>query len=92
MRVPGWITNLRQPGSLWGTVVGWACICVGVLGLVLPVIPGIPLLIAGLFILSARYVWASYCLKWVQRQARKVSARRSHPKKTDADLVTTNRR
>jgi hypothetical protein len=59
--------------------------------MVLPVIPGIPLLIAGLFILSARYVWASYCLKWVQRQASKVSACRSQ-RKADADLVTTNRR
>jgi uncharacterized protein len=90
MKVPGWITNLRRPGSLWGAVVGWVCICVGVLGLVLPVIPGIPLLIAGLFILSARYVWASYCLKWVQRQVR-AGARRWRRKEKASDLVTTNR-
>jgi uncharacterized protein len=91
MRVPGWITNLRRPGSLWGTVVGWACICVGVLGLVLPVIPGIPLLIAGLFILSARYVWASSCLKWVQRQVKRAAARGWRRKEKASDLVTTNR-
>ena len=89
MTVPGWITNLKRPGSLWGAIVGWFCLLLGVLGLVLPVIPGIPLLAAGLFILSARYVWASYCLKWVHRQARKLSARKSHRK--DVDLVTTNR-
>jgi uncharacterized membrane protein YbaN (DUF454 family) len=92
MKLPGWIANLKRPGSVWGAVVGWVCICVGVLGLVLPVIPGIPLLIAGLFILSARYVWASYCLKLVQRQVRKFSGRGSHAKEADAALVTSNRR
>ena len=91
MKVPGWITNLRRPGSLWGTVVGWVCICAGVLGLVLPVIPGIPLLIAGLFILSARYVWASYCLRWVQWQVKRAGARRWRRKEKASDLVTTNR-
>jgi uncharacterized protein YqgC (DUF456 family) len=90
MTVPGWITNLKRPGSLLGAIVGWFCLLLGVVGLVLPVIPGIPLLAAGLFILSARYVWASYCLKWVQRQATRVSACRSQ-RKADADLVTTNR-
>ena len=89
MNVPGWITNLKRPGSLWGAIVGWFCLLLGVAGLVLPVIPGIPLLAAGLFILSARYVWASYCLKWVQRQATRVPACKSQRK--DADLVTTNR-
>ena len=89
MKVPGWITNLRRPGSLWGAFVGWACVCAGVLGLVLPVIPGIPLLIAGLFILSARYVWASYCLRWVQCQVR-AGARRWRRKERASDLVTTN--
>jgi uncharacterized membrane protein YbaN (DUF454 family) len=80
MKVPGWIMNLRRPGSLWGTVVGWGCVSIGVLGVVLPVIPGIPFLFAGLFILSARYYWASVCLQWLKRQVRKVSAQRSSRK------------
>jgi uncharacterized membrane protein YbaN (DUF454 family) len=92
MKVPVWITHLKKPGSLWGAVIGWACICAGLLGLVLPVIPGIALLAAGLFILSARYRWASYCLKWLQRQARKVSAGRSRQDKDKtSSLVTTDR-
>ena len=76
MQVPAWITHLKRPGSLWGSIVGWLCIAVGVLGLVLPVIPGIALLAAGLFILSARYRWASFCLKWLKRELKKVTARR----------------
>jgi hypothetical protein len=91
MQVPGWITHLKRPGSLRGAIVGWFCLLLGVAGLMLPVIPGIPLLAAGLFILSARYVWASFCLKWVQRQAEKLSARRSRRKEAGADLVTGNR-
>ena len=74
MNVPDWITNLKRPGSFWGAVVGWLCVGIGVLGIVLPIIPGLPFLFAGLFILSARYTWASFCLKWLKRQTTKVSA------------------
>jgi uncharacterized membrane protein YbaN (DUF454 family) len=91
MRVPGWITNLKRPDSLWGTVLGWLCVCIGVLGVVLPVIPGLPFLFAGLFILSARYRWASVCLNWLKRQARKVAARRSRRKEAVPELVTRDR-
>jgi hypothetical protein len=91
MDMPGWITNLKRPGSLLGAIVGWVCVCIGVLGVVLPIIPGIPFLFAGLFILSARYTWASFCLKWVNRQASKVSARQSGRKEAASELVSTNR-
>jgi uncharacterized membrane protein YbaN (DUF454 family) len=73
MKVPAWITNPTGPPTLWRTAVGWSLVCVGVLGIVLPVIPGLPLLAAGLLVLSARYRWASICLQWVKRQARRVS-------------------
>jgi uncharacterized membrane protein YbaN (DUF454 family) len=91
MHVPGWIMNLKRPGSLWGTLVGWVCICVGVLGLVLPVIPGIPLLVAGLFILSARYRWASVSLHWLGRWVTKISSRKAPHKQEVSELVTINR-
>ena len=91
MRVPGWITNLKKPGSLWGTLVGWACICVGIAGLILPVIPGLAFLAAGLLILSTRYRWASFCLRWLKRQARRIRSRRARRKEEDSELVTTQR-
>lgn len=69
-------TKRRQPVSLWRTAVGWALVCVGVAGLVLPIIPGIPLLIAGLVVLSARYRWAAVGLRWLKRKVRQVAARK----------------
>jgi uncharacterized protein YqgC (DUF456 family) len=92
MTVPGWIMNLKRPGSLWGAVVGWVCICIGVLGVVLPIIPGLPFLVGGLFILSARYWWASVCLEWLKRQMKKISVLRARRKEAASDFVTTNRR
>ncbi len=37
---------------------GWGLILAGIAGAILPVIPGFPLWIAGLLILSGEYVWA----------------------------------
>jgi hypothetical protein len=91
MNVPGWITHLKRPRSLWGTVVGWLCVCIGVLGIVLPIIPGLPFLAAGLFILSARYVWAAVCLRWLKRKARSASAYVSRRKEADSNVASTNR-
>jgi uncharacterized membrane protein YbaN (DUF454 family) len=91
MDVPGWITNLKRPASLWGAVVGWVCVAIGITGVVLPIIPGIPFLFAGLFILSARYRWASFSLKWLKRQGSKALRRQFRRRKADSELVTTNR-
>jgi hypothetical protein len=91
MSVPGWITHLQRPGSLWGAVVGWLCVCVGVFGVVLPIIPGIPFLIAGLVILSARYRWAGFCLRWLKRKARAVSGSVSRRKAADASVAGADR-
>lgn len=40
-------------------VTGFACLAVGVVGCVLPIIPGIPLLFAGLGLLAVDYPWAA---------------------------------
>jgi uncharacterized membrane protein YbaN (DUF454 family) len=81
-------TNAVKGNSLWRTVAGWLCVFAGVLGLVLPVIPGIPLLIAGLIVLSTRYRWASVCLKWLKRQMKKVPVQKLRRKEAASDLVT----
>jgi uncharacterized protein YqgC (DUF456 family) len=76
------VKKMVPPVSLWRTAVGWALVCAGVLGLVLPVIPGVPLLLGGLVVLSARYRWAAVGLRWVKRKARQVAARAARAKDT----------
>lgn len=36
---------------------GWVLVLIGLLGLFLPVVPGVPLLIAALFVLARQYDW-----------------------------------
>ena len=62
-----WVKNnwKRLPHPLrWIIVatVGSTLVGLGLLGLVLPVIPGIPLLIAGLAILATEFAWAEVLL------------------------------
>lgn len=60
---------------------GWGLLVVGVAGCVLPVIPGIPFLIAGLIVLGRDYAWARSGLRrvkrWVVAARRKARARRA---------------
>jgi uncharacterized membrane protein YbaN (DUF454 family) len=60
-----------QPQApLWRVLLGWICLGGGILGLFLPLLPGVPLLFAGLFLLSGSYEWARKCLLWLKRRAR----------------------
>lgn len=43
-------------------VIGSSLILIGLTGLVLPVIPGIPLMIAGLALLASEFAWAEVLL------------------------------
>ena len=47
----------------------------GLAGCVLPIIPGIPLLIAGLIILGKDYAWARFALRKVKRLAVRIRRR-----------------
>ena len=69
--------NIQQSGSLWRTAGGWTFLVVGVAGLVLPVLPGVPLLIAGLVMLSADYHWARTSLRRLKLWIRKLNRHRS---------------
>jgi len=51
------------------TVVGFALVAVGIAGLVLPVLPGWALIIAGFVVLSREYSWADSALAFARRQA-----------------------
>ena len=59
---------------------GWALVCVGLAGLVLPIIPGIPLLLAGLAILAPDYVWAQRSLDKVKGWAARVRGKEADAK------------
>jgi uncharacterized membrane protein YbaN (DUF454 family) len=51
--------------------VGGTLVLLGLTGLVLPVIPGIPLLIAGLAILATEFTWAEVLLNRTKDQVNK---------------------
>ena len=60
---------------------GWVLLALGIAGCILPVIPGIPLLFAGLIILARDYAWARSALRrvkrWVVEARRRTRARRA---------------
>lgn len=57
MKTTGW--------GHWGRLAGgWLLVVVGLAGFVLPVIPGIPLLLGGLALLACDYPWAK---RWMDR-------------------------
>ena len=59
---------------------GWTLLALGIAGCVLPVIPGIPLLLAGLLILARDYTWAKSALgkakRWAVHVRRRARAKR----------------
>jgi uncharacterized protein (TIGR02611 family) len=66
------------------TVVGLALVIAGLAGVVLPVLPGPLLVIAGLAVLATEYVWARRALDMAKRrfnQARDMARRRRSRKR-----------
>jgi uncharacterized protein YqgC (DUF456 family) len=55
-------------------VGGWALVILGLAGLLLPVAPGVPLLIAGLALLAVDYPWARRWLDWVKARVARLRA------------------
>jgi hypothetical protein len=58
-------------------------VIVGVAGLLLPVLPGVPLLIAGLVLLSTDHHWARNCLRKVKLWTQKLNKHRMKPANDD---------
>ena len=58
-------THHRGP-SIWRKLLGWLCVVIGLPGLILPILPGIPLLVLGIVLLSREYHWAHRLLVWVK--------------------------
>ena len=51
---------------------GWALIALGVVGLVLPVLQGVALIVAGLALLAPDIPWARRCLDWLLARMRRL--------------------
>jgi uncharacterized membrane protein YbaN (DUF454 family) len=73
------VWSTQPSGSLWRNAGGWILLILGVAGLMLPVLPGTPLLIAGLVMLSADHRWARNCLRRVKLWIRKLHRHRPKP-------------
>jgi uncharacterized membrane protein YbaN (DUF454 family) len=73
------VWSTQPSGSLWRTAAGWILLILGVAGLMLPFLPGVPLLFAGLVMLSAQHRWARNCLRSMRRCIRKLRRRQSKP-------------
>jgi uncharacterized membrane protein YbaN (DUF454 family) len=76
------VWSTQPSGSLWRSAGGWLLLVLGAAGLMLPVLPGVPLLIAGLVMLSADHRWARNCLRRVKLWTRKLNRLRSKPANT----------
>ena len=70
------VWSTQPSASVWRTAAGWILLILGVAGLMLPFLPGVPLLIAGLVMLSAQYRWARNCLSRMKLWIRKLHRRR----------------
>jgi hypothetical protein len=56
-------------------IIGAICVAIGILGLLMPILPGWPFLIPGIALLGTRdpilrtlYIWIVRLLKWVRRR------------------------
>lgn len=63
-------------------VIGSSLILVGLTGLVLPVIPGIPMMIAGLAVLASEFAWAEVLLNRTKNHVSN-AVKKMRKKKTD---------
>jgi uncharacterized membrane protein YbaN (DUF454 family) len=74
--------NNSRDGAGWlRQAAGWGLLLAGIAGCVLPILPGFPLLIAGLLILARDYVWAKRAVgkarRWAVKIRRKARARKA---------------
>ena len=56
-------------------LIGWGFILAGMVGMILPVLPGIVFMLIGLLILSSEYVWASNLLQKIRTRFPAMSSR-----------------
>lgn len=82
----------QRQSSLWRKILGWACVAVGLLGIILPILPGIPLLVLGLMFLATQHRWAHELLVWTRSRFRSFRAAHQHHSGTPRDEAPDARR
>jgi hypothetical protein len=65
----------RHSAGFWRKLICWVCVGIGLLGILLPIIPGIPFLIAGLLSLSTEHRWIRAFLVMAKRKLARISPR-----------------
>lgn len=70
----------RRRSSIWRKIAGWFCVLIGVAGMLLPLLPGLPFLFLGLFLLAPQYRWARDLSRWIKRRFRSNLDRRRKPR------------
>ena len=68
-----------QKSSIWVKIFGWLCLAAGLAGVVLPILPGIPLLFVGLAALATQYHWARRLLIWAKARWRGFRNQKASP-------------
>jgi len=71
---------MSDPRRLFRTSAGLALIAIGVLGLLLPVMPGIPFLVAGLAVLGTEHPVRARIVRWLRRLRLMPEAREDRPR------------
>jgi uncharacterized membrane protein YbaN (DUF454 family) len=69
---------IKGKGPIWlvlRQVAGYACLIAGMIGCILPVLPGIPLLFAGLGLLAVDSPWAARLRDKIMAKLRKKPAK-----------------
>jgi uncharacterized membrane protein YbaN (DUF454 family) len=61
----------QHKGSLARSLFGWTLIAAGVAGCLLPIIPGIPLLLAGAAVLGDHHPAVKHVKGWIAKRASK---------------------
>lgn len=61
----------KRRGAFWRKLIGWVCVGIGLLGILLPIIPGVPFLVAGLISLSTEHRWIRAVLILARRKLAK---------------------
>lgn len=62
----------KHSGGFWRKLIGWICVGIGLAGILLPIIPGIPFLIAGLLSLSTEHRWVRAFLVLAKRRLARI--------------------